>query len=106
MVIRQNGLTVLETLSQDEVEESERYMDTQPINVVPAQTKDKVFIEVDLRGKNNIAKVVIKEKHDNFVYLQKNQEVLLDTGDYNNNEEIKVADENVVEKKGYFYGYY
>ena len=37
----ENGLTVLETLSQDEVEESERYMDTQPINVVPAQTKDK-----------------------------------------------------------------
>ena len=27
----ENGLTVLETLSQDEVEESERYMDTQPI---------------------------------------------------------------------------
>ena len=98
----ENGLTVLETLSQDEVEESERYMDTQPINVVPAQTKDKVFIEVDLRGKNNIAKVVIKEKHDNFVYLQKNQEVLLDTGDYNNNEEIKVADENVVERKATF----
>ena len=77
-------------------------MDTPPINVVPAQTKDKVFIEVDLRGKNNIAKVVIKEKHDNFVYLQKNQEVLLDTGDYNNNEEIKVADENVVERKATF----
>ena len=80
----ENGLTVLETLSQDEVEESE------------------IFIEVDLRGKNNIAKVVIKEKHDNFVYLQKNQEVLLDTGDYNNNEEIKVADENVVERKATF----
>lgn len=90
----ENGLTVLETLSQAEVEESEKYMDTTPIDVVPAQTKDKVFIEVNLRGKNNIAKVVIKEKHDNFVYLQKNQEVLLDTGDYNPEEEIKVADEN------------
>lgn len=95
----ENGLTVLETLSQAEVEESEKYMDTTPIDVVPAQTKDKVFIEVNLRGKNNIAKVVIKEKHDNFVYLQKNQEVLLDTGDYNPEEEIKVADENTTTTK-------
>lgn len=82
----ENGLTVLETLDEEQVKESENYMDTNPINIIPAQTKDKVFIEVDLRGKNNIAKVVIKEKHDNFVYLQKNQEVLLNTGDYNQEE--------------------
>lgn len=95
----ENGLTVLETLSQEEVKESEKYMDTMPIDIVPAQTKDKVFIEVDLRGENNIVKVVIKEKHDNFVYLQKNQEVLLDTGDYNSEEEIRVANKNVVQTK-------
>ena len=85
----ENGLTVLETLDDAQVKESEDYMDTTPINIVPAQTKDKVFIEVDLRGENNIVKVVIKEKHDNFVYLQKNHEVLLDTGDYKQEESVE-----------------
>ena len=79
----ENGLTVLETLDEAQVKESEEYMDNNPIDIVPAETTDKVFIEVDLRGKNNIAKVVIKEKHDNFVYLQKNHEVLLNTEECN-----------------------
>ena len=98
----ENGLTVLETLDETQVRESEKYMDTQPINVVPAQTKDKVFIEVDLRGKNNIAKVVIKEKHDNFIYLQRNHEILLDTGEYNQEVDAKAADKNTVIKKETF----
>ena len=98
----ENGLTVLETLYETQVRESEKYMDTTPIDIVPAQTKDKVFIEVDLRGKNNIAKVVIKEKHDNFIYLQRNHEILLDTGEYNQEVDAKAADKNTVIKKETF----
>ena len=98
----ENGLTVLETLDETQVRESEKYMDTTPIDIVPAQTKDKVFIEVDLRGKNNIAKVVIKEKHDNFIYLQRNHEILLDTGEYNQEVDAKAADKNTVIKKENF----
>ncbi len=67
----ENGLTVLETLDETQVRESEKYMDTTPIDIVPAQTKDKVFIEVDLRGKNNIAKVVIKKKNMTTLYIYK-----------------------------------
>ena len=98
----ENGLTVLETLDETQVRESEKYMDTTPIDIVPAQTKDKVFIEVDLRGKNNIAKVVIKEKHDNFIYLQRNHEILLDTVEYNQEVDAKAADKNTVIKKETF----
>ena len=98
----ENGLTVLETLDETQVRKSEKYMDTTPIDIVPAQTKDKVFIEVDLRGKNNIAKVVIKEKHDNFIYLQRNHEILLDTGEYNQEVDAKAADKNTVIKKETF----
>ena len=98
----ENGLTVLETLDETQVRESEKYMDTTPIDIVPAQTKDKVFIEVDLRGKNNIAKVVIKEKHDNFIYLQRNHEILLDTGEYNQEVDAKASDKNTVIKKETF----
>ena len=88
----ENGLTVLETLDDEQVRESEEYVDTKPINIIPAETKDKVFIEVDLKGENNTAKVVIKEKHDNFVYLQKNEEVLLDTGDFHQEDIVQEAD--------------
>ena len=52
-------------------------MDNTPISVSPADTKEKVYIEVILEGKNNTSKVIIRTKHDNFVYLETNGEVLL-----------------------------
>lgn len=78
----ENGLSVLETLTPEEVEESEKYMDNNPISVSPADTKEKVFIEVTLKGANHTAKVKIKTKHDNFIYLERDGEVIL-------NEEVE-----------------
>ncbi|MBS5787250.1 MAG: serine dehydratase subunit alpha family protein [Clostridioides difficile] len=72
-----NGLSVLETLTSEEVEESETYMDNNPISVSPADTKEKVFIQVILKGKDHSAKVVIRTKHDNFTFLERDGEVLL-----------------------------
>lgn len=78
-----NGLSVLETLTSEEVEESETYMDNNPISVSPADTKEKVFIQVILKGKDHSAKVVIRTKHDNFTFLERDGEVLL------NNEVVR-----------------
>ncbi len=72
-----NGLRVLETITEEEVKLAEEYMDNTPISVSPADTKEKVYIEVILEGKNNTSKVVIRTKHDNFVYLEANGEILL-----------------------------
>lgn len=72
-----NGLRVLETITKEEVKIAEEYMDNTPISVSPANTKEKVYIEVLLEGKNNTSRVVIRNKHDNFVYLESNGEVLL-----------------------------
>lgn len=72
-----NGLRVLETITKEEVKLAEEYMDNTPISVSPANTKEKVYIEVLLEGKNNTSRVVIRNKHDNFVYLESNGEVLL-----------------------------
>lgn len=72
-----NGLRVLETITKEEVKIAEEYMDNTPISVSPADTKEKVYIEVILEGKNNTSKVIIRTKHDNFVYLETNGEVLL-----------------------------
>ena len=72
-----NGLRVLETITEEEVKLAEEYMDNTPISVSPADTKEMVYIEVILEGKNNTSKVVIRTKHDNFVYLEANGEILL-----------------------------
>lgn len=72
-----NGLRVLETITKEEVKIAEEYMDNTPISVSPADTKEKVYIEVILEGKNNTSRVIIRTKHDNFVYLETNGEVLL-----------------------------
>ena len=52
-------------------------MDNTPIDISPANTKEKVYIEVSLQGATRSSKVAIRTKHDNFVYLEANGEVLL-----------------------------
>lgn len=89
-----NGLRVLETITEEEVKLAEEYMDNTPISVSPADSKEKVYIEVILEGKNNTSKVVIRTKHDNFVYLEANGEILLAEEGL---EEVAVAAELVEE---------
>lgn len=72
------GLTLLEGLTEEQVKESEKYVDENQISIEPLDTKEKVVIEVRLEGENNTSKVIIKTKHDNFVLLQQNDSVLLD----------------------------
>ena len=73
----ENGLRVLETLTPEEIKLAEEYMDNTPIDISPANTKEKVYIEVSLQGATRSSKVAIRTKHDNFVYLEANGEVLL-----------------------------
>ncbi|MGL4913081.1 MAG: serine dehydratase subunit alpha family protein [Romboutsia sp.] len=73
----ENGLRVLETLTTEEVKQAEEYIDNNPVSVSPAETKEKVYIEVNLKGATRTSKVVIRTKHDNFVYLESNGDVLL-----------------------------
>ncbi len=47
----ENGLSVLETLTKEEVKIAEDYMDNTPLSITPADTREKVFIEVVLKGK-------------------------------------------------------
>ena len=73
----ENGLRVLETLTAEEVKLAEEYMDKTPIDISPANTKEKVYIEVFLQGKTRTSRAIIKTKHDNFVYLESDGTVLL-----------------------------
>lgn len=74
----ENGLRVLETLTKEDVKVAECFMDNNDINISPIDTEEKVYIEVALEGKNNTAKVVIRTKHDNIVFVEKNENVLVD----------------------------
>ena len=88
----ENGLRVLETLTEDQVKEAEAYVDNNSISISPADTKEKVYIEVVLQGATRTSKVAIRTKHDNFVYLESNGEILL-------NEEAQVETATTVEKE-------
>lgn len=74
----ENGLSVLEGSSKEDILKSEELMDSGKIVISPAQTAQKVFISVEFWGENKYSKVVIRDMHDNFTYLEANGEVLLD----------------------------
>ena len=82
----ENGLRVLETLTPEEVKLAEEYMDNTPIDISPANTKEKVYIEVSLQGATKTSKVIIRTKHDNFVYLESDGNVL-----FNEEKDLELA---------------
>ena len=90
----EDGLTLLEGLTDEQVKKSEEYMDATPISIEPLDTKEKVVIDVTLEGENNKSRVIIKTKHDNFVFLQQNNLVLLDEVDDDGFPMIAICREN------------
>lgn len=88
----ENGLRVLETLTEEQVKKAEEYVDNNSISISPLDTKEKVYIEVVLQGATKTSKVAIRTKHDNFVYLESNGEILL-------NEEAQVQLTTTTEKE-------
>ncbi|MBC5997053.1 serine dehydratase subunit alpha family protein [Romboutsia hominis] len=93
----ENGLQVLETLDENQVKDAENYMDNNPIDISPLDTNEKVYIEVTLKGKNHNSKVAIRSKHDNFVYLEKDGEVLLSNEEVSTTTKTLVKEENIMD---------
>ena len=93
----ENGLQVLETLDENQVKDAENYMDNSPIDISPLDTNEKVYIEVTLKGENHTSKVVIRTKHDNFVYLEKDGEVLLNNEEVNTTTQTTFKEENIMD---------
>ncbi|MEG0249427.1 MAG: L-serine ammonia-lyase, iron-sulfur-dependent, subunit alpha [Peptostreptococcus sp.] len=73
----ENGLSVLEGTSQEQIKEAEELMDAGRLSISPADTTEKVFIEIEFKGQNSTAKVRIREKHDNFTFLEKDGNIIL-----------------------------
>ena len=91
----EDGLSVLEGLSEEQVRESEKYLEEHTISVEPTNSTDKIYLEVMLKGANHEVLVKIRGRHDNFTYLAKDGEVILD----NEPKEEVVADGAKEERK-------
>lgn len=72
----EKGLSVLEGSTEEEIQKSEALMDEGKLSIEPADTKEKVYISVEFWGKSSYAKVVIRNRHDNFVYIEKDGDVI------------------------------
>lgn len=88
----EDGLSVLEGLSEDQVRESEKYLEENAISVEPVESTDKIFLEVNLKGENHEVTVKVRGRHDNFTYLEKDGEVIMDN-------EPKQTSENAAEER-------
>lgn len=77
----ENGLSVLEGTSKEEIKKAEQLMDEGILSISPADTNEKVFIEIEFKGENSSAKVRIREKHDNFTFIEKDGKVILNEED-------------------------
>lgn len=88
-----DGLSVLEGLTEEEVKESEKYLEEHTISVEPTESTDKIYLEVTLKGANHEVTVKVRGRHDNFTYLEKDGEIILD------NEPKEANTENKEERK-------
>lgn len=92
------GLRILESLDKDQVKISEEYMNKNIIKINPLDTEEKIYIEVVLKGNNNTVKTIIRNKHDKFVYISKNNEILLNEDFIIKEVCLTTEKENILEK--------
>ena len=90
-----DGLSVLEGLTEEEVRESEKYLEEHTISVEPTDSADKIYLEVMLKGANHEVLVKIRGRHDNFTYLAKDGEVILD----NEPKEVSATETSATEER-------
>lgn len=73
----QNGLKVLENISESEVEESKRLVKQEKVYVGIKDIEDKVYIEVILKTDSGYSTVIIRHKHDNIEEVKVNGKINL-----------------------------
>lgn len=71
------GLSALESVGASEMEFAAGLVDSLKVNIHVYDTIEKIYIEVSMKGRNNSSRVIIRGRHDEFVYIQRNDEVFL-----------------------------
>lgn len=71
------GLSALESVGSAELEQAEKLENSNKVHIHVYDTAEKIYVEVNMKGTSSSCKAVIRGKHDEFVNIQKNEEILL-----------------------------
>ncbi len=72
------GLEILSSVDEEVVEKAKEYLSQGIIKLSIADTEEKVLVDVTMRAGTETAQTVIRGHHDAFVYMKKNDAVLLE----------------------------
>ncbi|WP_432406181.1 serine dehydratase subunit alpha family protein [Wukongibacter sp. M2B1] len=89
----EKDLKVLEGIEQKDVKNAKLLLESGKLSLDIKATKEKIYIEVRLFTDGGSSKVVIKGKHNRFVYLEKQEEVILNEKEENSQS---VNDKNAI----------
>lgn len=70
------GLEVLEDITKKDVIKAHKLIRENKLKIIIKDTKEKVYIEANMKLKNINSRVIIQDKHSNFTYIEKNKEII------------------------------
>ncbi|MTI56497.1 serine dehydratase subunit alpha family protein [Geosporobacter ferrireducens] len=85
-------LQVLEKLGDREIQLAKEMVKRKIVCLEIKDTQEKVYVEVTIQSKQSSAKVIISEKHNQFVYLEQNGTVLLNSMINETLEKVNVSE--------------
>lgn len=74
----ERGLQLLEAIDKREIELANQLLKSGKLRLDIKDTQEKVYVEVQIHIKEGSSRVIIRGKHDQFVYLERQGEVLKD----------------------------
>lgn len=73
----QLGLNALEAVNTKQQKEAMKLVDSGRVSIHVFDTTAKIYVEVRVKGNQNTARVIIDGRHDQFVHIERNEEVYL-----------------------------
>lgn len=70
-------LQILEDVTKKKVEEAHDILDNIPFNIDIKDTTKKIYIEINIIAEDSKVKLIIENKHNNIVYIKKNDKIIL-----------------------------
>lgn len=84
------GLLVLENVTQKDVEASRAMVAQGKVDVIMDSVTSNILIEATVKTEHDTCVATLKGSHTNFVFLKKNDEILLDVADASSDEAEEV----------------
>ncbi len=84
-------LNVLENIKTEDVSLSQQMVDEKKVKVSVKMGTAAVYIEVKAICKDSFSRVIIEEKHNQIIYIEKNDDVIFDKAHLNDDKNDEVA---------------